>query len=71
MEKDNSPDILLPSNGGYNPKIKSIFELTDKTAKAQPPEMPDVAVQSSARSGAGAVAGTVAQQQMPGGVQLQ
>ena len=39
MEKDNSPDILLPSNGGYNPKIKSIFEPPDKTVKATPPEI--------------------------------
>ena len=26
MEEDNSPDYLLPSNGGYNPKQKTIFQ---------------------------------------------
>ena len=25
IEEDNSPEYLLPSNGGYNPKAKSIF----------------------------------------------
>ena len=25
MEEDNSPDFLLPSNGGYNPKQKTMF----------------------------------------------
>ena len=25
MEEDESPEYLLPSNGGYNPKAKSIF----------------------------------------------
>mgnify|MGYP006923019784 CR=1 FL=1 len=40
MLKDNSPEILLPSNGGYNPKMKSIFVPPEKTAKAQPPEIP-------------------------------
>lgn len=25
MGEDNSPDYLLPSNGGYNPKPKTVF----------------------------------------------
>ena len=25
-EDDDNPDYLLPSNGGYNPKQKTIFE---------------------------------------------
>ena len=29
MMQDNSPDYLLPSNGGYNPKEKSIFVEND------------------------------------------
>ena len=39
MFKDTSPEILLPSNGGFNPKMKSIFVPADKTVKAQPPEL--------------------------------
>ena len=40
MEQDNSPEILLPSNGGYNPKIKSIYVPPDKTVKGTAPEIP-------------------------------
>ena len=40
MEQDNSPDFLQPSNGGYNPKIKSIFVPPDKTVKGTAPEIP-------------------------------
>ena len=25
MEKDDGPEYLMPSNGGYNPKQKSMF----------------------------------------------
>jgi hypothetical protein len=52
LEEDNSPDYLLPSNGGYNPKQKSIFvedvhvnvqkqseQFADNNEKQQPEDM--------------------------------
>ena len=50
LEEDNSPDYLLPSNGGYNPKHKSIFvedvhvqkqseQLGDNNEEQQPNDM--------------------------------
>ena len=36
--EDNSPDYLLPSNGGYNPKVKSIY--IDEEEEEQVAELP-------------------------------
>ena len=42
MEEDNSPDYLLPSNGGYNPKQKSMYveEEEEEVVEVASPESP-------------------------------
>ena len=41
MEDDNSPDYLLPSNGGYNPKQKSMYvEEEEEVVEVASPESP-------------------------------
>lgn len=40
MEEDNSPDYLLPSNGGYNPKKKSVYVDETMTRKVKKVESP-------------------------------